>query len=294
VHDKRQPETPRFVSTRDAAVRANYYTIDAENLPRDFVEDLLSKIEAVVMPIIAKICKDLALPDTSDLQELLYFVGTLFARGPAVRDHWAGQMGNLGRMIAKTTAAANTPDQLRAFFEDAGVDLNGIDPEDLRDFMAGDDNDISVSQEHQVAAILQQSSVLYQFLRERDWYVCYRTQNMSSKFVIGDCPVILSSTDPAQAGRPVGFGTTDTRVQLPLSSSVVLIGEYIDEPRPSVRCTNRVVRLQNSLQVVYAERFLFSEDEDFHIQRYGSKTTFLSAAAPENSNGRLELESSEE
>ncbi len=102
-------------------------------------------------------------------------------------------------------------------------------------------------------------------LKNRNWYVLYVTPNISNRLVTSDRAIILTWKEDIFQNWPPGYGIPNTRVWFPVTDSTLLMGKFETLPSVSSRLANRFIRLHNTLQMSFSERFIFSGVKSFPI-----------------------------
>ena len=253
-------------SPENSAVIKDYYTVDSPSLDPNAVEDAFAQVESTAIPILRRTADSLELPIGDDWNIFLYFISLFGARVPRVRNTFADNIAKLGRTIGKVYFANSPNEKIASGLRKAGVEIDKIpDIDSLKDFALGDQYTIDVDQTYQISMILFMAQIIYISLLERDWYLVYRTDNMTNSFVTSDCPLLLKWKDPTLSAWPPGFGLTETRVLFPLTRTAVLVGEYEDVSVNKLRARNNTVRLFNTIQTVSCHRFVYSYECDYGL-----------------------------
>ena len=119
--------------------------------------------------------------------------------------------------------------------------------------------------------MLEESISFYDILMKKVWMLC----ESDNSFLISDNPVtLINTTDKSENRGTLGLDSYGIEIYLPLSPSLTLClfcekffidRGYNKKYIPNLNYELENVRLLNSLQVAYSERFVFSHKNDFEL-----------------------------
>ena len=76
---------------------------------------------------------------------------------------------------------------------------------------------------------------------------------------------MLDWTERTEGLFPPGFGLMETRVYVPLTMSVAIVGMFEKRDYKNIKLTNRLIKRHNFLAVRHSDRFLFSFDSEIKL-----------------------------
>jgi len=247
-------------SIRNLACQRNFYDAD--------IDLWLGKLEEMSAPIIQSVRTNKTLNHlhTDDIQWLAGFIAVQQVRTA----HHRAFSANLNTLLADT---------LREM---------GTDPDSVKNFRELTDSEIH----DQANADIQKSSLeLLPYILNKDWILFSAAPG--SEFWIGDHPVALANNlNPGDGLRgTIGFGVQGIEIYLPISSDLMLgclcpsiramfaasqAGRLPAAPRTqdflrafegstTLQLESENMEYHNSLQVITAERFVYSEYPSFEM-----------------------------
>jgi len=281
-----QHYVPQFLLRGFVSTKTQVYVFDKSNdnefrssvrnlaCERDFygpeIEQWLSKLEQASAPLIQLIRAKQSLKhmQSSDFQWLAGFIAVQQVR-----------------TLHQRAVAADINAQLGSVLREMGADPNSV-----RNFRELSDSEI---REHTNSDIARTSFTLLPYILEKDWILFSAAPG--SEFWIGDHPVTLANNmNPGDGLRgTLGFGVAGIEIYIPISSKLMLgclcpsiramftashAGRLPAAPRAAdfVRAFEDLtpltlnaenVKYHNSLQVMSAERFVYSEHRAFEMAR---------------------------
>ena len=248
-----RPQTPK-----NTAVQGHYYAVEAIDGARSSrAESILSKIEAIAIPIIRRIDGRQSLNLTEKL-ELAMFIALLYTRVPrferVIREMTDGVYKRVNeREISSVERAAYW---LRRHEEKTGAKLK-ITPEQVYEYFSAGQYNVVLEQSAVVRRMFEAALALGEVLPAMSWLVGVAPEDTS--FITTDAPFV--TTPPEKHSGPYGFGTPGAVTLVPLSQrSCLCIGgqamlvAYSDLPKSQVREVN--IALAQG-----CERFVIARDE---------------------------------
>ena len=261
-------------SIKKVATSEDFNTVDLPNVnPQHFEQRYDSEFESPVAPVLHRIWKNRSLPgrDTDAFAHLIGLVALLYVRNPSTRDPY---VDTLNRALVKRQSLQNQLDiekrlgirrtPLPNFTRGGAISPDSLDPS----------RSAQVVREHGVLAELR--NILYQ----RDWRLITVRED-ADYFVTSDRPVIVAPRTLNSLNTPIGLGTRETRLLLPLNSRCLLVGG-LDLEVQDLEVGNSDLRVYNTLTFLTARRMVYSPTKDFQIVRddgtISDATTMLKAS----------------
>lgn len=214
------------------------------------LEDFFAAFEARSAPILRDVIQSQELPKGEALESLLLLLAVQVVRSPSSRDVVTRFVGDVSKMLL--TVATSSEERWAAILrraEEAGHDVGKIrDFERVRAY--AQDCDVRVSDNDWVKGMtLEPLEVLAHTMLERNWYLLESPKGCD--FVTSDHPLTLMWTDDEllRGAYPPGFGMSSTRVMMPLSPRLTLIGEFEGPEGATARVDEAMVAHMNSMAV---------------------------------------------
>ena len=219
---------PTPVSPRDASVRKHFYSLDVDEGRRDpAVEEVLSLIESVAAPLVARVEKG-EFPVGTDRLELALFLAVCKARTPVWREQLSSVIEQMRTaMVAKSYRL--DPAAAQRAFADSEFAMTPEQIEEFRQTFVGDLEQgrlgIEMPKNAMIKLFLDGAFNSSWTLFTLDWTVV-RLEETVDEFIIADTPVSLYDAAPAIPGGGVGFlSSPNTQTFVPLGPSFGLLLE---------------------------------------------------------------------
>ncbi len=253
VLDKRNGRTCQ-ASVRNVGHENFFYEYHGESGDHE-LEELMQKIDSIGAEIIAGITKHVRLSDSSeDFVWLTYFVATQMMRTPMTRN----DMENFRQLIINTWGK-----DIRAHPDDPKT-LGEYGPEDAKA------NSLK---------ILSDVPEFAKLLQEKVWSLCEAPSSM--QFIISDNPVVRHNMVDRGPRGNLGLRNKSIEVYMPLSpklaihaicpklaSAALLTPELAHSYSQALQNGTPVLHtpenaeFANSLQVIWAERFVYAKEQE--------------------------------
>lgn len=220
-------------------------------------EDKFARVETKTAPVLSKLCSGATIPSLSvmDFCQLSFFVAVQFLRTPA-------QFSRLRQLN----------EELRRLFPDGHVPLTirkqvGPLTDDAAKFFSLD-------------SLFPMAEKIAQLLVQKVWIV--HSAHPTKSFYIGDSPVALHNQVQDDLRSTIGFAVPGIEIYMPISATALAaaycpmlfqhLGEQeqyrtAQETGEPIACLSTHMEFYNSLQVAYAERFVYCRDNDFDLAR---------------------------
>ncbi len=262
-------ESFRAASPRDLAVEKDYHTVVRRDgvVDRNTMEDTVASLENIAAPVIRKILQGAAI-SFDDYQIFALFISQLFLRVPARRDVVAGMMNEMLKKMSKQFAKnkeAYHADYLH--FQKETGDKSDVDPEEVRQFILGNDYDITVNSSAALGASLGAIGTVVNCLVKMNWVFVRASGRF--RFLTCDNPVFYCDpTLPPKSWRGVGLANPGVEVSCPLSPNVLAFACYRAVSRRYATATPEMVRRFNQQTIDSAYRYIFACEGSAALQRF--------------------------
>ncbi len=262
-------ENFRAASPRDLAIEKDYHTLVRRDgvVDRNTIEDTVASLENIAAPVIQKILRGAAL-SFEDHQIFSVFISQLLLRVPARRDEVAGIMKEMLKQMSKQFAQNKETyhaDYHR--FQKEAENTSDADPEELRQFILGDNYDITVNSSAALGASLGAIGTVVNCLVRMNWVFVRASGRF--KFLTCDNPVFYCDpTFPPNSWRGAGLANPGVEVSCPLSSNVLAFACYRAVPRFHANASPEIVRRFNQQTIDSAYRYIFACEGSAAIQRF--------------------------
>jgi hypothetical protein len=259
-----RPSTPN----NEAHIR-DFYRLDNDPETPDqfevetkFLPEIEGKAKIIIDGIIEK--KTLPPENSEEYAFLCIFIGLSFGRTPATRRLFSDILDQIWHFKVQILADLG-PEGLEKLAEDRKIPKeHRVSFEDVQSLAASGSVRLEMNQGYVVGETLSMGVKMAELLSQRRWQVLITPL---SALVTSDRPVLLQNTNPEISGPP-GFALANTVVQIPLASSISLLGTY-EEPKSLITQLNRSqIARHNSQTIMNADRFIYSVDKDFEYMDY--------------------------
>jgi hypothetical protein len=248
-----------MTSPSNVALENDFHTIEVNGEPSDVVERMFSSFEADVAPALARVINQASFENADDREHVLFFVTLLLIKNPQFRARVNAFTNDVMQMTQKVDAA--DPDRWAKKVQEAIADGTlppNTNAEHLRQLMLAGAFKFSLSPEamlHQEFALAQKS---YPIVAARRWNILRAEEG---EFITSDAPAMLMWKDPRRDDSP-GLGVPETRLLVPLSSTVTISGGFELEDATFGLSMDEVAKV-NGQVIVQARRQVFASSEVF-------------------------------
>jgi hypothetical protein len=257
VYDKREPQTPRFQTPKNTAVRSHFYSFDGPEGRHDQVEKLLAVVEGASKPILERWQARHARPQFGEAVEVAQFLALMLTRVPRSQAVVREIMEAQG--IESLKSLLETPDKLAEALEryarETGKAAPSIDKaiDSLQNF----ENrfKIGANERYALAFALSSSHAMVQQLLRMNWCICVAPSG--TFFITSDCPLTIFTPHGHRAQFGGGLALPQTQVSFPLSPHVCL---FLDRRGNNLRrpVGRKFVHEINRRTAFAAEHFVIS------------------------------------
>ena len=271
VYDKDNPDdVPQLRQPVNTGLEGHLYTFtNEEGQQDDSLEDIFSKQEGNVQPIIRHWLEPKAKLTKDEISSTAEFVATLFVRVPRIID--ATREVEQAFAVGELREIANDPEKQRRAFNGlkAQGKLEGIESvEELREAFENFEEkfEIETDRTHAMAMSLTLIGGITEAFLRMNWCLCVAPDDAS--FITCDCPVNVFF--PAGRGRVAfgaGIGMPGVKISLSLSPRVCLLLDYETTQRRR-RVEKSFVNEVNRRMVAGAERFIFASFDAKQIREW--------------------------
>lgn len=251
----------------NSAHQRDFYKVDLGDGddPNSF-EKVLAWVESEVAPAVRQITDTQTLPKGEAFDLLINFVGLMAVRVPGARAAYTNPMKKLARTVLQMTLQSPEiweaqKQRMRA----SGIEIrDNISYEDMRDFVVSDRYEIGISQNWEIHTMLERVKIILPLLAQRNWSLLV-SDGDTPDLICSDRPVALEWTlppPPPPLWHCPGFGMHNAILTFPLNRRIALVSRF--EGREGVfKADAQKVAQINSLTGKYAERFLYTAEQDF-------------------------------
>jgi len=252
---------------RNVGSERDFNRLDAEGIEPDMLENELGKIETAAADALTALSSGEAF-DGKIKEDILTLAAFLHIRSPARREQWRKFRARTTEMIMSQVLA--TPEryeqQVRRMKED-GVQVGDATYEQMRDFFERKQYTIELARESHIHTEFVGISAIMPSLFRRHW-ILLETGPDTGPFITCDHPVNLTWRNP-DVIPPIyrqspGHEAEDTRVWVPLTKHLALLGEF-DRPDGRGVATGQLVASFNALTAMYAQRQIYTPTLDFRF-----------------------------
>ena len=228
VYDQKE-NVVRLQQPVNTAVIGHFYTMEDEQGRQRFeVEEMLSKIEGLAKPIIAKLSAQKSITQ-QEREDFSMFVALAGMRTPARVDNAQKMMGDAMRQVNKVlfSSAVQVKKQMlqNADCRDLGDEAIDKHAKDVADFVQAGKYEIETNEKWALQTSIKTAMEMLPIFAQRDWIVEHSASPKKS-FVTVDAPVLLERIGPppdSSIYSGLGFASSNALVAFPLSASAVLL-----------------------------------------------------------------------
>lgn len=231
----------------------DFYRVSDPTLDPVVVEDALSKMEAVVAPILKAIDRERRSPREDELGELLYFMAIQWVRLPAFRVLALNVLERINR--ENMAEALGSEESWAAALRKADIiaDSPGADYRAMKEFYESGEYSLTAATEWYMQRAFTAAEEIALVLQKRYWRAAI---SPSGSFIGCDSPVALDG----RKGEMMGFVNAEI-VIYQLSRHVLLYGGSPNLEPPLVN--RKYIAHMNTLAMIRAQEQLYSPVVDF-------------------------------
>ena len=197
-------------SPQGAGHQRDFYRVSAgPELPENYVEQVLSRLESDIAGVVRAVQTDKTLPEQDDLDTLIGFFALMFTRVPWFRATVSEAHTQIIKRVVDLITAS--PTHWEAALRDAaeqGLDV-GLSREEMREVLDADKYSINVSQNYTLGMMLRMTEQIYPAVRARNWSLLISEKARSAPFITSDhcCPVKSQIESIGWGHRGIRFGS---------------------------------------------------------------------------------------
>ena len=283
VYQYARGQTPVMSSVKKLAREQHLYSFVDEYGEQNvqIEEQFLARLDEDAQPILEKLNNggDKVVLSTQDYGVLLEFIAFLLVRTPSFRDQMNEMSGEMQRLVTIWQARTRPTlflEHARAAANEAGIAVNETELDELRQFFASGEYDVGQKDSAwTIGLVLEIGAKSARVLQDKS-PVLLTTKNQQS-FITSDHPVCRLPLP----GGDIPTGLLDASLIIPVGNSMLFqLENEQSEPRP--QANTRVIPIRqirahearrlNSVIIQQAERFLFSSENNQHIQQAFDQT----------------------
>lgn len=240
-----------------------FYRVDLENMDPMGIEKAFSQVEGQCAEMLREVLATKKLPTGDAFDTLLNFVAISHTRVPFIRSTISDAISGLMKSLGKhTLLGSGGVKRLREDPENAAMTDEEL--EQLQAFIAGGEYTIDVDKNWHIKMMLQSIDDILPALGQRNWSL-WTVGDGVPDLVCSDRPVALMSGRPG----PVGLGTTETMLTMPLDRRTLLVSQFEEMPDAYVMKTEDVEGM-NRLRAAHSGQ-VYSSSEDWACGGGGSQ-----------------------
>jgi hypothetical protein len=257
---------------RNLGIEKDYHTVTLADGTKDrhTIEETVAALENVAAPVVQKILRRASL--TSEDNEIFaVFAAQMFLRVPARRDNAGRMMSEMLKHSAQQLAGNKESfhTDYRRFQEETG-DQSDLDPEELRQYILGDDYVLTVNSSAALGLSFGAMEVVSTCFLRMQWAFLHR--NGRFRLITCDNPVFCC--DPTilpNTWHGVGLMNPGVEVSFPLSPDVVAFASYHPKRRRVQHIGPEVVRRFNQQTIDSAYRYIFACERSEKLETFISR-----------------------
>jgi uncharacterized protein DUF4238 len=233
--------------------KRDFYRVSDPSLDPVAVETGLSKIEAVIAPILRAVDRERRPPREDELAELLQFIAIQFVRLPAFRIFALNVLKKIH--LENMADALRSEESWAAAMKKADIDPDspGSDYQGMKEFFASGEYTLAAATEWYMQRAFIAADEIASLLERRHWDVAI---SPSGSFIGCDNPVTMDGPK----GGMAGFANAEI-VIYQLSRHVLLYGGSPDIAPPFVN--RKYIASMNTFAMLRAQNQVFSHAPDF-------------------------------
>jgi len=266
--------TAFVASPRNVASARDFNRIDADGVAPDHVESGYAKFESLVAPALRRVREAERFVSDEDKNLILNLIALLAVRTPRMRENIRDFHERVAKMMMSQVLASK--ERYAATFKDA-ADAGYLDGseefsfEKMKDFVDRGEYSIELGTTRHVDHELKLSDTVLQLLGKRTWSF-FKADPRTSGFITSDHPVALQWSDNRPRGTfsSPGFGLHGTEVLFPISSDLLIAGEFGGSSERFEVSEKHVAAINYSL-IWHADRQVYARDNKFSYMGQGGE-----------------------
>lgn len=261
-------ENRRLVPTRVRNVGSEHHfnRVDADGHDPNHVEDALAKLEGEMAGPLAEVIEARAFPTDEHFTYVMNLAALLSVRNPRMR----GQMEKFHQDVAQKVmdvlvSSEEVWEHNAQRMKADGIELSGnVTYEDMKRFRDEQRYTIEIDQTHLIGLEFEVVPSVLETLARRNW--CFAIAPSGGQYITSDNPVCLEWSDNRDYGpfSPPAHGKQGTSLVFPISSDVVLIGTFEDEPQRIFHDEGQVTSV-NTIVARHSRRQIYARDAGFRL-----------------------------
>ena len=257
-----------WTSPRNVCAVRDFNRVDILGQPVDVLEKALAKFDGELGGALQVIQRDRSLQDPHAKLVLLNFASVLATRNPELRSRMEEFSTRFYELIGDMLVSSRERyESTLAQMIKAGkiADLPKVSYEQVRDFVRGGQYDLVFPPGYHIPAEFSAQDAVLRTMLLRKWALLRAPPG--AEFITSDMPTCLWPDRPTR--HPIGFGMTSTTVLLPVTSSLLAIGNFegvegaFDVHREHVATLNLAVAMRcGRLVFARSEKFETADDDE--------------------------------
>lgn len=253
---------------RNVGGKRDFHRVEIDGVDPNAYEQAYSLFEDEAAPMLREVIAAKSFPSPDHFNMVMNFIALLSVRNPSIRRNMHDGLADLYDMIGKMALSSKERwEKIRAdMIEDGHPISKAISYEEVKEFSDRGEYDVVVGQTYFVQQEVRMVDTVLPWLARRHW--SFKLAADDAQFVTSDFPAVLTWDNDKPAPRPPGHGLRGTVVYCPISSDVALLGSF--DPVPSTHELDAAqVASANSIAASYAQRQIFSRDDQAQFQAFG-------------------------
>ncbi|MEF3304257.1 DUF4238 domain-containing protein [Paenibacillus sp. GYB003] len=247
------------------AFSKDLYRVELPDTPPDAIEDVFMDLESKTAPVIRTLCETLRMPSGDDYNYLMNYIALLAVRTPSYKQTSSAMMEEIAKITMRM--AFSTEERFEIVKKQMAAEGKEVPPlhyETFRNFLDEERYNIAFDNNTHVNNLLESMDAVLHPLGARYWTIVY-SPNQLGDFICSDHPVSLHWATGRDRGifSSPGHGMLDTEVTVPLTSRVLLLGQFEPILPEVITLTSRLMLAILNSWSSEQSRFIYSRKEDF-------------------------------
>lgn len=214
---------------RNVGGERDFNRIDLEGVDPTGLETRFASFEGELAKSLARVNEKKALSE-EDRMYVLNLAAMMLLRTPQMRQHWRQNLSSLAETIMSVQLSSEGAfEASRQEMLEGGYEGPDVTFEEAKDFFERKEYTFNVKREYHIYMELQMLIPTIEALSQRNWLLLH-TDDKTDPFITSDNPVILTWKNPEDIPpfyrNSPGLAMSDTSVYFPVSSRVMLVGEF--------------------------------------------------------------------
>jgi len=249
-------------AVRNVASQRNFNRIEAEGFHPNFIETESAQVESQIAPRLQEVITSRSFPSEEHKLMVMELAATMSARNPGLRRNLAAFQSD----IAKRMLSLSLQSKERWEAERDRMPPDEVPEctyEEIKQFFDQGGFDIEIDQTHLIQQELEMVRTVFGCLVRRNW--CFLSNSEGADFITSDYPTVLTWTSAMSVGPySPGHGLAGTRVILPLTPTLAILGQFEAAPNFLILAPDRVTEINTNV-ARHALRQLYARNDTFRL-----------------------------